>query len=379
MAYYLAFTSGSEYVDIPSAISVSGDGVLAEIDFEYKGASNDVICGGTSFSDYWRINNDNQFRISIAGSANNVNLISPLVVGTRYMLKLVRTGSSVEVRDSTNTAITSATNINANPFVIGKIGSFHNGSSNLTMDLYGFKAGSETYSPSLSNGTGNTLPTVSGSNQGVLTNFPTDNSQWVFYDDGGGSVTANVTETSDSATESSAISITANITAQITETYSDAAESSTASITTLVTASVTELSQDATESIAATITNNLVTLNVTEIAQDFAESVSATVAGKVSALVTEFTADASESSTLSISANISAAVTEIAQDFADNIGVNVVGSFTVEVTETTVDFDEECYIQLPVQRLVARKTISVNSRRSGTIRVTRRNHVIRVK
>jgi len=378
MAYYLAFTFGSEYVDIPSAISVSGDGVLAEIDFEYKGASNDVICGGTSFSDYWRINNDNQFRISIAGSANNVNLISPLVVGTRYMLKLVRTGSSVEVRDSTNTAITSATNLNANPFVIGKIGSFHNGSSNLTMDLYGFKAGSETYNPSLSNGTGSVLPTVSGSNQGMLTNFPTDNSQWVFFDDGG-AVTVDVTETSDSATESSSISISANITAQITETYSDATESSVASIATLVTASVTELSQDATESSAVTITNNLVTLNVTEIAQDFTESVSATVAGKVSALVTEFTADASESSTLSISANISAAVTEIAQDFADNIGVNVVSSFTVEVTETTVDFDEACYIQLPVQRLVARKTISVNSRRSGTIRVTRRNHVIRVK
>lgn len=379
MAYYLAFTSGNEYVDIPSPISVSGDGQLAEIDFVYHGASNDVICGGTSFSDFWRINNDNQFRISIAGSANNINLISPLVVGTRYMLKLVRTGSSVEVRDSTDTAITNATNLSANPFVIGKIGSFHNGSSNLTMDLYGFKAGSETYDPSLSNGTGSILPTESGSNQGVLTNFPTDDSQWVFFDDGGGAVKADVTETSDSATESSAISITANITAQVTETFTDATESSTTTITTLVTASVTELSQDSAESSSATITNNLVTLNVTEIAQDFTESVSATVSGKVSALVTETSADASESSTLSISANISAAVTEIAQDFADNIGVNVVGSFTVEVTETTDDFDEACYMQLPVQRLVARKTISVDSRRSSTIRVTRRNHVIRVK
>lgn len=239
------------------------------------------------------------------------------------------------------------------------------------------------------NGANDTVyPDTVGGNDGTLVNFPTDNSQWVFFDDGGGAVTANVTETSDSATESSGISITANITAQITETYSDATESSTASITTLVTASVTELSQDATESSAATITNNLVTLNVTEIAQDFTESVSATVAGKVSALVTELSADSSESSTLPISANISAVVTEIAQDFADNIGVNVVGSFTVEVTETTTDFDEACYLQLPVQRLVARKTISVgarsgkisvNSKRSGTIRVTRRNHIIRVK
>ena len=58
MAYYLEFDGVDDYVDLASPISASGDGVLAEIDFVYQGASNDVICGGTSFSDYWRINND---------------------------------------------------------------------------------------------------------------------------------------------------------------------------------------------------------------------------------------------------------------------------------------------------------------------------------
>lgn len=378
MAYYLAFTSGSEYVDIPSLISVSGDGVLAEIDFEYKGASNDVICGGTSFSDFWRINNDNQFRISIAGSANNINLISPLVVGTRYMLKLVRTGSSVEVRDSTDTAITNATNLSANPFVIGKIGSFHNGSSNLTMDLYGFKAGSETYDPSLSNGTGSILPTESGSNQGVLTNFPTDNSQWVFYSDATG-ITADVTESTANFSESSNISVTANITAQITESSSNFSEYSSASFIGNISAQVTEVSASFSEYSSATITNNLITLSVTETSQDFSESVSTSISGSLSVLVTELSQSFTESSTADISANISAVITELAQDFEDSALINLVGSFTVEVTETTSDFAEACYIQLPVQRLIPRKVISVNNRSGSTIRVRRRSSVIRVR
>jgi len=182
MAYYLEFDGVDDYVDLASPISASGDGVLAEIDFVYQGASNDVICGGTSFSDYWRINNDYQFRISIAGIASNVNINTPLVVGERYTLRLVRTGSSVVVEYESGVAITPSTNFNANPFIIGKIGSFHNGSSNLAMDLYEFKANNSAnnYSPSASNGTGQILPDTVVGNDGTLVNFPTDNSQWIY-------------------------------------------------------------------------------------------------------------------------------------------------------------------------------------------------------
>lgn len=41
------------------------------------------------------------------------------------------------------------------------------------------------YSPSASNGTGLVLPDIAGGNNGTLVNFPGDNSQWVFYNDGG--------------------------------------------------------------------------------------------------------------------------------------------------------------------------------------------------
>lgn len=41
------------------------------------------------------------------------------------------------------------------------------------------------YDPSASNGTGTILIDTVGGNNGTLVNFPSDNSQWVFYDDGG--------------------------------------------------------------------------------------------------------------------------------------------------------------------------------------------------
>lgn len=197
---------------------------------------------------------------------------------------------------------------------------------------------------------------------------------------GSGAVTAGVTEISTDAVESSSISISANITAQVTELNSNAAESSSALFTTTVSVSVTELSDNAGESSAVTITNQLVTANVTELSADFSESATASFSGSLSAIVTELAQNAAESSSVDISANISVAVTELAQDFADNANVNLVGSFTVDVTETTTDFDEACYVQLPVQRLTPRKTISVNARRSGRISVNaKRSQTIKVR
>lgn len=197
---------------------------------------------------------------------------------------------------------------------------------------------------------------------------------------GGGAVTADVTEVSTDAVESSSISISANITAQVTELSSSATESSAAAFTTTVSVSVTELSDDASESSTVTITNQLVTANVTELSADFSESATASFSGSLSAIVTELAQSAAESSSVDISANISVAVTELAQDFADNANVNLVGNFTVEVTETTTDFDEACYVQLPVQRLTPRKTISVNARRSGRISVNaKRSQTIKVR
>lgn len=232
--------------------------------------------------------------------------------------------------------------------------------------------------PSASGGTGSTLPDTVGSNDGTLINFPTDNSQWVFYSDATG-ITADVTESTANFSESSNISVTANITAQITESSSNFSESSSASFIGNISAQATEVNASFTESSSATITNNIVSVSVTETSQDFSESASASISGSLSAIVTELSQSFTESSTVDISANISAVITELAQNFNESAQVNLTSSFTVEVTETTSDFEEACYIQLPVIRLTPRKTISVSNRRSSTIRVRSRNNVIRVK
>lgn len=66
------------------------------------------------------------------------------------------------------------------------------------------------YDPSATGGTGSTLPDVEGGNDGALVNFPTDNSQWVFYDDGGG-----VTVTADAAFSVSAPSFAGSTSATL--------------------------------------------------------------------------------------------------------------------------------------------------------------------
>lgn len=171
----------------------------------------------------------------------------------------------------------------------------------------------------------------------------------------------------------------AGVTASVTESTSDFSESSAASFTATLSAQVTEVNASFAESSSATITNNIVSVSVTETSQDFSESSSASISGSLSAIITELSQSFTESSTAEISANISAVVTELAQDFYESAQVNLTSSFTVEVTETTSNFEDACYIQLPVQRLIPRKTISVSNRSGSTIRVRRRSSVIRVK
>lgn len=55
-------------------------------------------------------------------------------------------------------------------------------------------ANAQKWDANLSGGTGTTLPTTSGTNQATLINFPTDNSQWIFFSSGS-TITATVSAT----------------------------------------------------------------------------------------------------------------------------------------------------------------------------------------
>ena len=63
------------------------------------------------------------------------------------------------------------------------------------VEIYNNAILQHNYDPSASNGTGTTLIDTVGGNNGTLVNFPADNSQWVFYESGGGEYTATISST----------------------------------------------------------------------------------------------------------------------------------------------------------------------------------------
>lgn len=75
----------------------------------------------------------------------------------------------------------------------------------------------QKWDANLSGGTGNILPTVSGSNQGVLVNFPTDNSQWIGF--GGTDAIVDLIKTTIS-TLSKSISIATGASVSVTKSLS---------------------------------------------------------------------------------------------------------------------------------------------------------------
>jgi hypothetical protein len=66
--------------------------------------------------------------------------------------------------------------------------------SSWDMEEMGITSGSfsETYQADLSGGTGSTLPTVSGNNNGTLVNFPTNDTQWIGFGGAGAVLESNL-------------------------------------------------------------------------------------------------------------------------------------------------------------------------------------------
>lgn len=80
---------------------------------------------------------------------------------------------------------------NASSFGIKRFGFWTSAALNFQGDLLSCEVTLEgsvihNYDPSASNGTGQILADTAGGNGGTLVNFPNDDSQWVFYDDGQG-------------------------------------------------------------------------------------------------------------------------------------------------------------------------------------------------
>ena len=200
MAYYLdeSASSGSNgYVTFPDySIANNADFSLS---FKLK------IIGSTGFkriigrladtnSDI-NINALNQIIVqNAAGSSITLTLDSNLVVGTLYEFTVSRVSNTVTVEvDSQSKSGTLGGSFLFNSFF--RQGTFTSGGE---FGLAWFDFGDRRYENT--SGTGSTLPDIVDSQDGTLVNFPTDDSQWVFYDDGG---EVDVTPTAATSTSTS--------------------------------------------------------------------------------------------------------------------------------------------------------------------------------
>ncbi len=184
MAYYLQFDGVDDYVSIPATNYVPGDVIEITV-FGFTGAA-----GGNRY---------------LLDSEQNNNFVRPFLFvrsdGTIQFNTLTFSSVTIDGSPATSRSTVLPTdglghtiiaNVSDN-IELGRLGSRLNFIDTWNAGVKSLKItrGASTlnnYDPSASNGTGQILTDTVGGNDGTLVNFPTDDSQWIFYDDGGGAV-----------------------------------------------------------------------------------------------------------------------------------------------------------------------------------------------
>ena len=196
MAYYLEFDGVDDHVTTSgfSAIPSTFD---LECDFESVSMSRQALIHGEGGGhiEWQRASN------SITGIANinsgwrTLTASGYTSIG-RYKVRLIYDGTlfslSVDGDIKDSLAISGAIGLHE-PYVIGKhaIANRYPLYGNLYNARITTNYAAADYDPSASGGTGSILPDTVGGNNGTLVNFPTDNSQWVFYSAPSAGVTAS--------------------------------------------------------------------------------------------------------------------------------------------------------------------------------------------
>ena len=190
MPFLLRFDGVDDLVDIRPYFITIGIGDTLTIEWENRNLGKDAKIIGTlnNFNHVFERTAAGVYRYRTGGSP--VRTISSANLSGRIVNTLTRTAAGVELTengvflgtfaDTGNSGfnIFGAWSGGSNPVNYGEIDIYFVSMSNASVDVF-------NYDPSASNGTGTTLIDTAGGNNGTLVNFPTDDSQWVFYDDGG--------------------------------------------------------------------------------------------------------------------------------------------------------------------------------------------------
>lgn len=189
MAYSLSLNGGA--IQIPK-ITFTGDfSVTLKATQQANGR---FFCGGDNTSGSIEIYRNNSGIVSLyigtVGQFSGTTVLSTNV-NSPDTIVVARSGSSVTVRVNGTLQGTATFSGNMHISWLGLRQGW--GNYPATMRLYfcdmqdlATPSNSRYYDPSLSGGTGNVLPTTAGTNAGTqFGGFPTDNSEWVFYESAG--------------------------------------------------------------------------------------------------------------------------------------------------------------------------------------------------
>jgi hypothetical protein len=191
MAYFLRFDNsiGSNravnFTPVPTAGASGSKNFRWVFDFEMQG-TNAPFAYNDPFNASLLIFFTSSTNLEIRNISSTQSITLNTAVTTRTVIEIVGNSGTISViQDGVSVGtIFPTTDI---LFDIGGFG--RNGSATRDFDLYRaeFYDGGvlvHDFDPSATSGVGSTLEDVVGTNDGTLADFPTDNSQWVFYSAG---------------------------------------------------------------------------------------------------------------------------------------------------------------------------------------------------
>ena len=195
MGYYLAFDGVNDYVNTGLRATPAASNANLEVDFwanSGETAQQELINGegGGQIT----LNRNGLGIITLYYKLSNswvgLDSPSPITFDERHVVKSTYSGVTGDVEmiiDGVVVATTSGTGGNIGDPLDYAIGTKSNSLGDFPFSGRIYSATLEvngttyTYDPSASGGTGSVLPDTTGSKSGTLVNFPTDDSQWVFY------------------------------------------------------------------------------------------------------------------------------------------------------------------------------------------------------
>lgn len=190
MAYLLRFDGVNAYVTLASTINISTtDDFSIKWRWPTTSSGNHRVLGGDSVaSSSSRIIHFANGDITVyGGTGGNVGFSQATDQSIDRKIELRRVAGSLSLHYDGQQQ--GPAQNSSQSFTFGVLGANFS-TATVASDLYNieFEVNGQAisfYDPSTSNGTGSILTDTTGSNDGTLVNFPTDNSQWVFYSDGG--------------------------------------------------------------------------------------------------------------------------------------------------------------------------------------------------